>query len=324
MKRKERAIELLENKGFRGPYLRPGERTGPNIVGQRVEFTSNGMRITEQWHVTGLDPDFWQVQALMVPGTPRPELATPHPFYTFLPCTRATAEPVEGSPTQALTTIEYGTPSEGFAGIIPPDPEDEPDISIRTTMQSFETNLHYLTDSGGNEYRTPIRLQQSFIVEDPDSGTSTEVNVDQSPIVEVSLPMTTFVYRRTEFWERTSGDLVGQTIGDLARRFVGRVNGTHVFGDVLYSWMCTAIVGASSDGGRTYDVEYEFQHHPVVYTGFNNEALGGWVTPVGITDEQGYPRPDLELGDGTADNPGGLAYVRVHRSDDFELLQLYI
>ena len=274
------------------------------IDGAYIEYTGENIIVREVRRVSGLSGANPEISALFrTPGIPLPNGRTYHTEIHGLPCRKSWAEMHPKDPTEALVHTEWGYPDyAGMEYAVPPNDLAEPDIEVSTTMASIQTNYHY--DDDGNY--VPIILEQAFIIEDPDTQTSTTKTVRISPVVEVQVPMTTFIYRRKENWTRTQGVQVGNTVSDLARWYVGRVNSTQIFGDELYTWMCTKIIGVRDMQRSNWvaDVVYEFQFNPLT-----------WKTPVSILDDHGYPHPDSIEGEGKMS-------VRTHPAKDFSRLEL--
>jgi len=298
------------------------------IEGFYIEMTNTGMRIREVRTVTGLRNGRPE-DAIFIEGIPRPDLGSTHHRLHWLPCTRTYAEMLgDGNVTKAKVTSEFEVTDDNAGGTIITDPEEVlPELEFSSTLQMEQTNQHYVGDDNGN--LVDIILEDDVIVEDPDSQTSHSEHVGPiSPIVEFPIAMTEFIYRRQESSRRRVGSQ-NLTVGDISILYTGTVNDREIFGGhPKYSWMCTAIIGASSDGGQTYHMAYQFQHHPTIHSRMNHsggtEVVGGWCQLVGIPDDNGYPRAGLTLGDGTASHPGGKAFVRLAKSANFDDLQLTI
>ena len=275
------------------------------VDGCTVEFTRDNIHIREVRTVTGLSsPSNRQLEALTTFGIPNPLRGHTHPQVNGLPCTRSTAELAKGSTEVARVTSEFSYPQDaGFGYALLPNDIAPPDIEVSTALTAVQTNYHY---NAQNQW-VPIILEQTFIVVDPVEGTSSEQVVKISPVIETQVPMATLVYRRKENWRRTQGRQVGNTVGDTARWYVGSLNSTKIFGDELYTWMCTRIVGVRDMQRNNWvaDVTYEFQYNPHT-----------WLIPVSILDENGYPHVDSVEGEGKKK-------VRVQRAMDFYRLELY-
>jgi len=299
-----------------------GSAGNVEIEGFYIEMTATGMRIKEVRTVQGLHRGRPE-DAILVEGIPRPDLGSMHHRLRWLPCTRTYAEMANpDSNTIAKVTSEFEINDESFGDeIVTPGEVIKPELEFSSTVQMEETNQFYYGD--GNDNVKDIVLSQNITLEG--STEPTEVNI--SPIVEFPIAMTEFTYRRQEPSRRRVGSHGTISAGDIARLYVGTLNDRSVFqNDPKYSWLCTAIVGASNDGGTTYHMAYQFQHHPtrlpMRMPDGNYEFVGGWCRLVGIPDDNGYPRPDLIQGDGTLSHPGGKAVVRLTRSSNFNDLQL--
>jgi len=299
-----------------------------SLEGYYVEMSTTGIRIREVRLVTGLSAGRPE-DAILVEGIPRPDLGSTHHRFRWVPCTRTYAEMASpDSTTQAKVTSEFEIDtSAGDGGLITVPELVKPELEFSSTLQMEETNLHYYGD--GNENLKPIILDQEFPIANPVEGGPTSHVITISPVVEFPIAMTEFTYRKHESARRRVGTHGTITVGDISILYTGTVNDREIFGGhPKYSWMCTAIIGASADGGATYQMAYQFQHHPKVYTrhkaGGGTEVVGGWCKPVGILDDNGYPRPDLTEGDGTLADAGGGAVVRLSPSSNFDDLQLYL
>jgi hypothetical protein len=328
--KRELIIDSIEDRPGRARPGRGAIQDGLELEGMYVEFTPNGLQIREAVKIFGLDPERWTRDVLNTPGLPKPYLGDTHSVFTSVPCTRTSATQIDDRPDGALVTMEYGTGEGGFFGLAPIEDADRPELEINSRIESLQTNMHYVGDN--NDNLVPIVLRDMITTPVEEGGTGEPVEITRGATVQTGIALTDLIYRRREKGLRVRGPLEGLTPGDIARLYVGSLNKTELLerpgepgtGDPPYSWMCTAIAAVSTDGAETWSVVYQFSHHPLVYdTPFGRR--GGWCAVASILDGEGNPHPDATtVGDGTLDNPGGRAFVRVHRAMEFDNLELYI
>jgi hypothetical protein len=104
---------------------------------------------------------------------------------------------------------------------------------------------------------------------------------DQGGLVSKLVPNTTISVTRRE-----SG-----SPGFKSRTYVGKVNAgswSRDPGALARTWLCTAITGRSTDGGSTYEVNYQFQYREETWD----------ETVVYMDTETGRPAVGITDGDG--------------------------
>jgi len=123
---------------------------------------------------------------------------------------------------------------------------------------------------------------------------------EQGGTASAMVPQVTLSARRTE----------AQAPDDKAASYVGRVSaaGWRLSPGVAGAWLCTSIVGSSSDGMQTWDVSYTFQR--------DEDAEHPWWTQIVYTDPQtGRPPADVTVGN-------GIEWYRLYATADFNALNL--
>jgi hypothetical protein len=169
-----------------------------------------------------------------------PQVGDPHPGDDSLPVASVSVVPAEGSPGQAYVTVEYGHPLGG-GGVIP-EPGEPPVMEVVGSVQTTTTNKD-LNDNA--IIVNSVRYEDNEPIYTPQGG---EVQYQQ--------PMFALVFRRKE----TSSPGIRVTNGRKgAKDYIGHVNANNMMLDGSGVWLCTRMEGPSRDGGRTYEITYEFQ-----------------------------------------------------------------
>lgn len=232
----------------------------------------------------------------------------------------------------------------GIPGVTDPAPTNIPlgRVSVDTSTQLLDTPF-YRVNEGGREVKKQITLKHKFkdvlfnvginpgavkkpvkgdvyrggvVINDPayrkiespsdfPPGSEQGDSWVKAPFIEceqvgtVSAPVT-FVHVGYERIE-------AQNPQDKSRRYVGKVNKTPVFGDPPHFWLCSAIRGATEDGGQSYTVNYEFSYNPdswdatVVYHDTDTDSPvvdpkdGVGLRTLRVTGEADFLRLDLRV-----------------------------
>jgi hypothetical protein len=172
--------------------------------------------------------------------------------------------------TQAIVTVNYGVPKTdrgdagpgsggGLDGTEPGiDEEADPGtISVGSSSQTIKV----FKDRKGKLLTVGHIVEVEKKVADPKTGIVSKVKVKEPDIqlreAEITIPQTVLRVSRIE---SGSPDI-------KSRKYVGTVNskalGISKSGrgkDGPRTWLCTRIDGTSNDGGKTYNVTYEFQY----------------------------------------------------------------
>lgn len=236
---------------------------------QSIDQTASSMRQTEAGiaftrvatvtGVTGSGPAQF-INALAVAGIPR--------MGEMLPgwaTARVTArKPIPKAEGTFQIDIEYTDTG------VTDDPEEQT-IRIGTSLQSVETNV----DVNGNLMMVEYRGQS------------------QAKTITLPQPHSTIVVSRTET----------ENPGRESREYVGKVNtqgGFNLAGanEPERSWRCNRIEGTSTDKGRTWAVEREFEYAEPVQD-YWDEQRPGWDETLVYTDPETGLVPD-DVADGTA------------------------
>lgn len=215
-----------------------------DLIGEAVaEDGPNGPRITRAFLVEGLTGPEHERPILALRARGIPYLGQQHPSFP-IPVVSRRAQIIQDSPSKARVTIEYGIAQIDSYSVVYAGSEfgqwsldrQLPQISVLFTLRTIRTQFDYQ----GN----PIEI--SYV--NPETGEPET----QIATVEQQVPMMIFRYMRREAADPQN----------KARQFGGKINQTPVFGDPAKTWLCTDISGESDDGGKTYNVRYEFQHNP--------------------------------------------------------------
>ncbi len=262
-----------------------------HLEGTSLTQTKEGYEHTRTFIVSELTGDASKklLTALNTPGIPR--RFDRHPTIPLHECDSRSAEAIE--PDMVRVTAVYRQ-----SHLIAPDVDAEGNeyapadstLSVGSTVQEVETER----DVGGNQ----ITVRHTY-----DSGTDDEKTVIAPAKVAYRVAMST-----VNFTRREPRNPRGKSQG-----FVGRVNATRVFDDPPRFWMCTRLAGNSRDGGKTFDVEYEFQRS-VANIDDLTSGFGTWDPYVAFIDpETGEIPTDLVKG-------VGLKQVKVLPEIDFRRL----
>lgn len=260
------------------------------LEGSWVEFADTGNSAVRVAYVQNLTGSATAILAQALEAPSIPSIGTRHPSIVNCPLRRKRAELLPDHTDGAKVTLSYGTQQIGPGYFdYPADDEAVPRIEVATTVQSVRTSF----DSSGQ----PIVLSHTYIIEDPETGTSTEKTVEQRGQVDYFLPMTVVRFFRRET----------RSPGDKSKLYTRKLNLLPVFGDPKHYWMCTKLAGVSDDRGVSYNVTYEFQRHPE-----------SWNPQVVFID----PITHLPPADLVPDV--GIKTVQVMQDIDFEGMKLYI
>jgi len=189
-----------------------------------------------------------------------PDMGEAHPNITGLVVVGRSPEAI-GRKGTVKVTVEYGL-SEGSN--VPPTGSE---ITVGTTLISSSVN----TDISGN-------LMTVKYVKDANYTPPAVNTVEQSGTATILLPQTTITYTQKE---NTIPLTKSQT-------YVGTLNNATWQGGATGTWLCTGIVGKSSNSGTTWAVTYTFQ--------YNKDT---WKFKAVYTDkETGKPPADMDKTEG--------------------------
>ena len=193
-------------------------------------------------------------------------------------CVNRSAEMIDGS-EKVRVVCSYAPDEKG-------NDEDGASIYIGATVQEVETTF----DKDGNVIE----------IADPDNA-----NLKQAGTVRVQKPNIVVRFARQE------EDPEPET---LAVTYVGKINKNKFLGLNPRKVLCTAIEADSKDGGKNYDMRYEFQID-----------MDEWKATIGFIDEATGTVKSVKSGDArvapTIAN-GGLKTVYVYPEADFNALGL--
>lgn len=263
------------------------------IEGASITENESGFEVTRIFIVTEVsgDPASKMYQALNTAGIPiRGDF---HPTVPSVQVDTRTATPL--SQDQMRVEVTYRVlPSSS----LPPGENEMPTITVGATVQEQETNL----DINGEVMTVSHTYTEEEAAELPkrpnqvtnDDGTVTE---EQVGTINVNIPQLILKFSRREKRDPY----------DKAFEYVGYVNSSIFYNVNPGCYLCTRIEGTSTDGGKTYQVDYEFQ--------FNNE---GWFATVVYVD----PEKNAPLSDATAETDTDIRTFTIYGSKDFNALNL--
>jgi hypothetical protein len=245
------------------------------IEGATLRQEDDGkISLTRTFIVTGLSGTASQrlYEALSVTGIPAYRAA--HPTVSGLVC--ASREAVAIDHEQARVVCTYKTLTIQLA-----TPSDTGDcqMTVGGSVQSQDTNLDYAGDVIKVYYNT---------------------TADGTPVtVSVMKPQCSVRYSRLEPAAPYAKSM----------QYQGKTNSDTFLGEAAGTWLCTRLEGTSTDGGESFQVEYEFQFNP-----------NGWDATVIWTDpETGNPPYDV---DDAVNHPHAMKTVQMYTQIAFSGLNL--
>ena len=260
-----------------------------NLVdGLEMSIGPDGAEVTERYLVSGLTGSSrargWN--ALNDPGVP--VQGQSHPIVPNVFVLNKSIEVID--PEIVKVSVNYGVPR----------PEDSQPgenqgqnnqgvIRVGSTVQSLVTQK----DKDGNDLFVSIDIEET-----DEDGIVTTTNAKQLGEVEIQIPRMVLSLDRKE----------NGTPGALARTYVGAVNVSPIWGDPERTWLCSRIEGVSNDGGRTYNVTYEFVLNP-----------DGWDAGIVFIDSE-TDRPHEQVR--TSGNINGFKQFRINKERNFSPLNL--
>lgn len=271
---------------------RPGPR--PGTVGtlvadlpndEHIEITRSGPRITRTFLVKDLrgDPDHRLNNARFVSGIP--QMGDFHKAVEGAFVGRVGLDHLPSSPTQARVRVEWGffADEEDDPFFNAPDDNAVPQLEVSSVLVPKTTNF--------DVHGVSILLEHSIIIEDPETGTSTEKKLPpQVAAVEYLAPEDFVIYRRREVHDPRP----------RSRLFKGHVNDRTVFTDGPRMWLCTQLDGVTDDRGASWNVTYAFQRNidtwqaRVIYRDpATGEGVKDPIEGVGIKTVELYPEANF-------------------------------
>ena len=211
------------------------------VIQDLVESSSfeiaKAWKYTRVFHVSGLTGNASGRLHSAVLSSEIPVQGDPHPDIAGIYARTLTVTPE--SPTSARVTVTY-EPYD--PAVQPPNDAAKPTIEVGATISAVETNM----DINGEL----IKLSYTQSKENPDTHQMEDTKVNCGGKVNVQRPQPVVRMSRRE----------SASPYQKALEYVGKKNSGSFMGAGPGYWLCTKIVGRSNDGGKTYDVEYEFQY----------------------------------------------------------------
>jgi len=201
------------------------------IEGHSLQSGSDGITITRTFIVSDLG--FTAPLRLYEAMKACPQRGEIYPGIGNLVCDTISVQPKMGDNTVAVVTCQYKPKGPLNGG-----PSQKAQIETGSSVTSAETNQ--LADGKTviqiDGFKDPTKKgRQDFL---PKSATA-RIQIAQS------------VYRLSR--KETESPQAKAT------EYVGKINSATFLGQETGSWLCTNISGRSGDGGKTWDVSYEFQ-----------------------------------------------------------------
>lgn len=217
------------------------------VEGAALSENSEGYESTRVYLVTELggNPDNRLYLAAQTPGLPR--FGDPHPSIPGLRCVERQIVLSKGSHDSAQVTLTYRVPKAQETPAGEPGPGGAPVagiVRVGSTVQQTTTQK----DRTGSA----ITVTHTFPDTDEEFGGKT---IPQGVDVDISVPNLVLSETRNE----------ARTPADTARAYVGTVNQFAIWGGAARTYLCTRIDGQTSDGGKSFEVAYEFQYNPATW-----------------------------------------------------------
>lgn len=256
------------------------------IKGHGARFTRDGWEITRTAIVRGVSGDGYEriKTAYAAIG-----LAIGDPYPGSLTCGLQEAMPT----VIDNETIEFQLVYRDAVYSINPTTKTEIEVGASVTSATSNKDasgklitVSYTYPTGYNFDIDPVTDKSRW------EGKTDEVGKELSFL----LPQTTLSFRK-----RISYNPESEAIN-----FVGKINSSLWRGYAAKTWLCTGIVGRSSDAGSTYDVTYSFQYDPDHY--WKQHAV--YIDP-----RAGVPPKDLAAGTGDK-------WIDMQNTANFNLLNL--
>lgn len=233
----------------------------PDLIdGPSLELGEDGYTVTRTFIVEGLTGNAHRrlYDATTASGIPRRGDA--HPSIPGIRCDTLTASP-EQRDTKVRVVATYRA-LDADSSL-----EGSADVALRTSLTTKETDR----DKDGHQMRVVHNLKQY----DENGNRLRDKTIVQIPTASVQRPLVVYTVTRKEKAPPLRAAL----------RFVGS---TGRWSGGLTTWLCSSITANTSDGGRLYDVTYEFTHDPA-----------GWRFEATVYDENGqvYPGASIKVFD---------------------------
>lgn len=260
------------------------------IEGASLSEDADGYEATRVYLVTELGGAAHNRLYLAGQTNGLPRFGDPHPSIPRLRCVQRAITLAKGSDNNAQVTLTYRvpkaqeTPAGGGGSGGAPAPGV---VRIGSTVQSKITQK----DKSGNAITVTHKFPNTKAIDEEFRGLTKTQGVD----VDIQAPNLVLSETRNE----------ARSPAALARAYVGTVNQFAIWGGAARTYLCTRIDGQTSDGGKTFEVSYEFQYE-----------VQTWDAPVVFRDPKTQrPVDNLVAGE-------GLKIVRVYAEANFALLGL--
>lgn len=241
----------------------------PHILeGMALEHGANGYVARLAFGVTDITGGGADILVNAMNARGIPYWGQSHPTIIGLPVARRTARLEPDSQRKVRVEVVYEYPSGGGNFYIN-DPDDlgpgSASIEYSNTVQAATTETDYLNE---------LLYVAPYTYTPP--GAAAPVTTDARVAkVEMQQPAPIVRYRRRERYAPASEQASPSFKSAL---YTGAINSAETFRDDPHFWMCTGITGVSDDGGRSYNVNYEFQYNP-----------NSWDIEIGPHDAKGEP-----------------------------------
>lgn len=180
----------------------------------------------------------------------------------------------------------YRTPSVDFSGGTGPAVGDPAQIEVGATLQSITTQK----DVAGVDLNLVYTITADDLKTHPGINYAVGATVPFVATASIQAPQVFVRYRRRET----------VSPAENAKLYVGKINSVSVFGDAPKMWLCTQLLGRSTDAGATYMVDYEFQRaydangwDVTLRAEFQGTPMSSPVVGTNIKDFTVYPQADF-------------------------------
>lgn len=230
------------------------------VEGATVSEDENGFSAIRMFIVTGLKGPRAD-RILRALTTPRvPQYGEPYPNFPFMAVTSRNAVPLAGT-DKATVTINYKLATSEQNS---PDETAAPEWEFSSTVQQISTEKDSKNRQIFVDYFFPLNaIDPETGQKDDRAGSGT---IRQFGTIIKQIPLIVARAKRKE----------KQDSLEKSKIFGGTVNKKKFLGDPARFWLCSDISSRTSDGGKTFDVVYEFIR--------NVSGGNGWDTDVIFID----------------------------------------
>lgn len=211
-------------------------RTIEDVLGGSITVGKDGPFVTRKFIVEDVDASPSEVEYTALKADKIPAYGDPHPTIPEVQCVSITAAAL--SPAQVAIEAQYKIfTADDMIG-------DRVDVESGSVTSEMETNK----DREGTEMFT----SHVYLERNAAGDVISQREVVQYGLVRVQVPQQYIRFTRRE----------PENPSVWSANFIGTVNDSQWRGSDARTWLCTRIEGRTSDGGKSYEVNYEFQYNP--------------------------------------------------------------